>query len=103
MTDTTALAFPPGFGWGTATAAFQIEGAAREGGRGPSIWDTFAALPGRIADGSNGDIACDHYHRWDDDLDLLAWLGAPYYRFSPSWSRLQPAGRGVLNQTGLDF
>jgi beta-glucosidase len=103
MTDTTALAFPPGFGWGTATAAFQIEGAAREGGRGPSIWDTFAALPGRIADGSSGDIACDHYHRWDDDLDLLAWLGAPYYRFSPSWSRLQPAGRGALNQTGLDF
>jgi beta-glucosidase len=103
MTETTALAFPPGFGWGTATAAFQIEGAARDYGRGPSIWDTFTQRPGAIADGDNGDIACDHYHRWTDDLDLLAWLGAPYYRFSLSWSRVQPAGRGGLNQAGLYF
>ena len=67
--------FPAGFLWGAATAAYQIEGAATEGGRGPSIWDTFCATPGRVYRGDTGEIACDHYHRWSEDLDLIAWLG----------------------------
>jgi beta-glucosidase len=96
-------AFPPGFVWGAATAAYQIEGAVAEGGRGPSIWDTFAATPGKVYRGDTGAIACDHYHRWKDDLDLLAWLGLDAYRLSLSWARLQPAGRGPLNPTGVDF
>ena len=96
-------AFPAGFLWGAATAAYQIEGAAAEGGRGPSIWDTFCATPGRVYRGDTGEIACDHYHRWAGDLDLLAWLGLDAYRLSLSWSRLQPAGRGPLNPAGVDF
>jgi beta-glucosidase len=96
-------AFPPGFVCGAATAAYQIEGAVAEGGRGPSIWDTFAATPGKVYRGDTGAIACDHYHRWKDDLDLLAWLGLDAYRLSLSWARLQPAGRGPLNPTGVDF
>ena len=99
----TRGAFPPGFAWGAATAAYQIEGAVAEGGRGPSIWDRFTATPGKVYRGDTGAIACDHYHRWKDDLDLLAWLGLDAYRLSLSWARLQPTGRGPLNPTGVDF
>lgn len=95
--------FPNNFAWGVATAAYQIEGAATEGGRGPSIWDTFAHTPGLTYRGDTGDIACDHYHRWAEDFDLLVELGVPAYRLSLSWSRLQPTGRGDLNPTAIDF
>jgi beta-glucosidase len=94
---------PPGFRFGTSTAAYQIEGAAAEDGRGPSIWDTFCAQPGRIADGSSGAVACDHYHRVDEDVALMRRLGAQGYRLSFSWSRIQPTGRGAVNQAGLAF
>ncbi|MDT0158172.1 GH1 family beta-glucosidase [Microbacterium sp. ARD32] len=95
--------FPDGFVFGTATAAYQIEGAAREDGRGPSIWDTFSHTPGRVAHGDTGDVACDHYHRMDADLDLMAELGVDSYRFSISWPRIVPSGRGRTAQAGLDF
>ena len=94
---------PPGFRFGTSTAAYQIEGAADLDGRGPSIWDTFAAEPGRIIDGSSGAVACDHYHRLDEDVELIKGLGTQGYRLSFSWSRIQPTGRGPVNQAGLDF
>jgi beta-glucosidase len=94
---------PPGFRFGTSTAAYQIEGAAHEDGKGPSIWDTFTAEPGRIKDGSTGDVACDHYHRWEEDVALLGRLGARGYRFSISWPRVQPDGRGPANARGLAF
>jgi beta-glucosidase len=95
--------FPRDFVWGTATSAFQIEGAARSDGKGPSIWDEFCRVPGVIADGSNGDVACDHYHRLESDLDLIAELGVTAYRFSISWPRVQPLGCGALNPAGLEF
>ena len=95
--------FPDGFLWGAATAAYQVEGAAREDGRGPSIWDTFSHTPGRTFHGDTGDVACDHYHRLDEDLDLMAWLGLGAYRFSIAWPRVMPAGAGQVNQAGLDF
>ena len=95
--------FPPGFVWGVATSAFQIEGGAAADGKGASIWDRFCRRPGAIADGSNGDIACDHYHRLDDDLNLIASIGVSAYRFSASWPRVQPEGRGRWNPRGLDF
>jgi beta-glucosidase len=95
--------FPPGFLWGTATASYQIEGAATVDGRGPSIWDTFSHTPGAVWNGDNGDIACDHYHRMDEDLDLLAELDVAAYRFSIAWPRVQPTGSGPANQKGLDF
>jgi beta-glucosidase len=95
--------FPPGFVWGVATAAYQIEGAVTEDGRGPSIWDTFSHTPGRVALGETGDVACDHYHRWPEDLDLIRALGAGAYRFSIAWPRIQPAGSGPVEQRGLDF
>ena len=95
--------FPAGFTWGFATSAYQIEGAAAEDGRGPSIWDTFARRPGAIADGTTGDVACDHYHRHAEDVRLLAELGARAYRFSVSWSRVLPTGTGAVNRRGLDF
>jgi len=94
---------PPGFRFGTATSAYQIEGAASEDGKGPSIWDTFAAKPGRIADGTSGAVASDHYHRWQEDVDLLKQLGAGGYRFSISWPRIQPSGSGPANARGLAF
>jgi beta-glucosidase len=97
------LRFPPGFVWGVATSSYQIEGAASAGGRAPSVWDTFCRVPGAIADGSNGDQACDHYHRWADDLDIVRALGVDAYRFSVAWPRVQPDGRGAWNQAGLDF
>jgi beta-glucosidase len=95
--------FPPGFLWGVSTASYQIEGAVGEDGRGPSIWDTFAHTPGRVRDGDTGDVACDHYHRWPEDLDLIKVLGAGAYRFSIAWPRVQPAGSGPVNAAGLDF
>ncbi|GAA2661858.1 GH1 family beta-glucosidase [Nonomuraea recticatena] len=91
------------FLWGTATAAYQIEGAADEDGRGASIWDTFARQPGRTRDGHTGDVACDHYHRWPEDLALMSDLGVNAYRFSLSWPRIQPEGSGPVNPKGLDF
>ena len=92
-----------GFVWGAATAAFQIEGATRVDGRGESIWDRFAASPGRVHNGDTGDPACEHYYRWREDLDLMRSLGLQGYRFSISWPRIQPDGRGPVNQKGLDF
>lgn len=95
--------FPPGFTWGVATAAYQIEGAVREDGRGPSIWDTFCARPGVISDGSSGEVACDHYHRYAADVALMAGLGVDAYRFSIAWPRVLPTGSGPVNTAGLDF
>src|SRR4051794_4225505 len=97
------MQFPNGFLWGAATAAYQIEGAARDDGRGPSIWDTFSHTPHRTFHGDTGDIADDHYHRLDQDLDLMAQLGLKAYRFSVAWPRIQATGRGAPDQRGLDF
>ena len=97
------LGFPDGFIWGAATSAQQIEGARHEGGRGESIWDRFAATPGKIEDGSNPDVSCDHYHRWREDIGLMKRLGLGAYRFSIAWPRIQPEGRGAPNAAGLDF
>ncbi len=97
------LRFPDGFTWGTATASYQIEGAVTEDGRARSIWDTFSHTPGRILDGTTGDVACDHYHRVDADVALMAEIGLPAYRFSVAWPRVVPTGGGAVNQAGLDF
>ncbi|MER7622140.1 GH1 family beta-glucosidase [Streptomyces sp. NPDC126503] len=102
-TTAPALRFPPGFRWGTATAAYQIEGAATEGGRTPSIWDTFSRTPGKVRNGDTGDIAADHYHRVDEDIALMRRIGVTDYRFSVAWPRVQPTGRGPAVRTGLDF
>ncbi len=101
--DASTPAFPPDFVWGVSTAAYQIEGGATSDGRGPSIWDTFSHTPGRVANGDTGDVACDHYHRWVDDLDLVQALGVGAYRFSVSWSRWLPDGRGRVNRAGASF
>jgi beta-glucosidase len=95
--------FPEGFLWGASTSAYQIEGAAARDGRGRSIWDTFSHSEGRISDAATGDVACDHYHRWAEDVALLAGLGANAYRFSVAWPRIQPEGTGAANKQGLDF
>lgn len=95
--------FPDGFLWGTATAAYQIEGAIDEDGRGPSIWDTFVRTPGKMLVEGNGDVACDHYHRYAEDVGLMRDLGAKAYRFSISWPRVFPEGNGLPNPRGLDF
>ncbi|WP_100446000.1 GH1 family beta-glucosidase [Glycomyces xiaoerkulensis] len=97
------LHFPEGFLWGTATASYQIEGAATEDGRGPSIWDTFAAEPGNTWRGQSGRVACDHYHRVDEDIELMRSMGVDTYRFSIAWPRIQPDGSGPANPAGLDF
>ena len=97
------LAFPNDFKWGVATSSYQIEGAAFEDGRGTSIWDTFCRTPGKVANGDNGDIACDHYHRYPEDIELMAELGIQMYRFSIAWPRIMPQGTGEVNQAGLDF
>ncbi|MFD5661952.1 GH1 family beta-glucosidase [Streptomyces hirsutus] len=102
-TPVTPAAFPPAFLWGSATSAYQIEGAVREDGRTPSIWDTFSHTPGKTAGGDTGDIANDHYHRYRDDVAMMADLGLGAYRFSISWPRVQPTGRGPAVQRGLDF
>ena len=99
----TAVRFPPKFLWGSATSAYQIEGAATEDGRGPSIWDTFSHTPGRVHNDDNGDRAADHYHRYREDVRLMAELGLRAYRFSVAWPRIQPLGSGPANQRGLDF
>ncbi len=99
----TSTQFPDSFLWGVATSAYQIEGAAGEDGRGESIWDRFCSEPGRIADGSSGAVACDHYHRWRDDLALIRTLGLGAYRFSIAWPRIIPQGTGAVNSAGLDF
>jgi len=98
-----AYPFPPDFVWGAATAAYQIEGAVTEGGRGPSIWDTFSRLPARVRNGDTGDVAADHYHRYPEDVRLMASIGLGAYRFSVAWPRIQPFGRGPANQAGLDY
>ncbi|WP_199752186.1 GH1 family beta-glucosidase [Actinoplanes sp. ATCC 53533] len=95
--------FPSTFLWGVSTASYQIEGAANEDGRGRSIWDTFSHAPGRTRDGDTGDVACDHYHRWPEDVALLGDLGVGAYRFSIAWPRIQPDGAGPANPKGLDF
>ncbi|MER6016958.1 GH1 family beta-glucosidase [Streptomyces anulatus] len=94
---------PADFVWGASTASYQVEGATREDGRGPSVWDTFTARPGTIRDGHTGEVACDHYHRYEQDLDLMAEAGLTGYRFSIAWPRIQPTGRGEANIKGLDF
>lgn len=99
----TTRGFPDGFTWGTATSGYQIEGAVAADGRGTSIWDTFAHTPGRVMNGENGDIANDHYHRYAEDVALMASLGLGAYRFSISWPRVMPDGGGEVNQRGLDF
>ncbi|MFI6332550.1 GH1 family beta-glucosidase [Micromonospora chersina] len=99
----STVEFPEGFVWGAATAAYQIEGAAREDGRGPSIWDTYSHTPGLTLNGDTGDVAADHYHRWAEDLGHLAELGVGAYRFSISWPRVQPGGAGPLHPAGVDF
>lgn len=98
----TEMTFPPSFSWGTATAAYQIEGARHEGGRRDSIWDTFAHTPGAVVNGDTGDVTCDHYHRMPSDVALMASLGIDTYRFSVSWARVCPDGR-TPNPEGLDF
>lgn len=97
------LAFPDGFLWGTATSAYQLEGAATADGKGPSIWDTFSHTPGKTNRAETGDVACDHYHRYRDDVRLMADLGFNAYRFSIAWPRVIPAGTGAANDRGLDF
>ena len=95
--------FPRNFIWGVATASYQIEGAAREDGRGPSIWDTFSHTPGAVANGDNGDVACDHYHRWQEDIQIMREIGVDSYRFSISWTRLFPNGDTERNEAGFAF
>lgn len=101
MTDRAR--FPDDFLWGSATASYQIEGAAREDGRGESIWDRFSHTPGKTANGDTGDVAADHYHRWREDVAIMRELGLDAYRFSVAWPRILPNGRGEVNQKGLDF
>jgi beta-glucosidase len=95
--------FPSDFVWGAATASFQIEGATHEDGRGESVWDRFCATPGKVRGGDNGDVACDFYHRYRDDVKLMKELGLDAFRFSIAWPRVLPQGRGTVNQAGLDF
>jgi beta-glucosidase len=97
------LGFPPEFIWGAATASYQIEGAWNEGGKGESIWDRFSHTPGKVVNGDTGDTACDHYHLWPQDIKLMKDLGLQAYRFSIAWPRILPAGRGMVNEQGLDF
>src|SRR5580765_3428978 len=95
--------FPPDFIWGAATASYQIEGAAHEDGRGESVWDRFCATPGKVRNGDSGDVACDFYHRYRDDVGLMRELGLKAFRFSIAWPRVLPTGRRPVNEAGLDF
>lgn len=97
------MSWPDDFVWGTATASFQVEGAVRAGGRGESIWDRFSNIPGNILNGDTADTACDHFHRWPEDVEIMRSLGVSGYRFSIAWPRVIPDGRGRINQVGLDF
>lgn len=103
MTDFRTLTFPTGFLWGVSTSAYQIEGAVDTDGRGRSVWDTFCDVPGKIADATSGAIACDHYHRYPTDIELMRELGVGAYRFSVAWPRIQPEGTGPANPAGLAF
>ena len=103
MSITSFLSFPKNFLWGTATSAYQIEGAWNEDGRGVSIWDTFSHQAGKIYHDASGDVATDHYHRWAEDVEIMAQLGLNAYRFSVAWPRIQPNGNGAANPKGLDF
>ena len=95
--------FPKDFRWGAATAAYQVEGAWNDDGKGESIWDRFSHTPGKIENGDTGDVACDHYHRWREDIELMKYYGLKAYRFSINWPRVMPTGRGAINQPGVDF
>ena len=97
------VVFPRGFRWGAATASYQIEGATKEDGRGESIWDRFAHTPGKVKNGDTGDVACDSYHRWREDIGLLKAMNLTSYRFSIAWPRIQPTGKGAANAKGLDY
>ena len=99
----TSYQFPEDFLWGAATAAYQIEGAGEAEGRKPSVWDTFSATPGRVLKGDTGAVACDHYHRYEEDVQLMVQLGIKHYRFSIAWPRIIPDGRGAVNEQGVDF
>jgi len=101
--DSSRISFPPGFFWGAATAAYQIEGGWKEDGKGESIWDRFSHTPGKIKNNDNGDTACDSYHRWGEDISLLRAMNLNSYRFSISWPRIQPAGSGPANAMGIDY
>jgi beta-glucosidase len=103
MSENELLQFPSGFVWGAATSSYQIEGAWDEDGKGPSIWDTFCRQPGKIRGGATGDVAADHYHRWEGDVRMMADLGLRAYRFSISWPRVLPEGAEAVNPAGLDF
>src|SRR5437667_3000923 len=103
MTTHSPVQLPADFVWGTATASFQIEGASRADGRGESVWDRFCATPGKVRNGDTGEVACDFYHRFRDDVALMGELGLDAFRFSISWPRVLPRGRGKVNQIGLDF
>jgi beta-glucosidase len=103
MSNSVFPSLPDSFVWGVSTAAYQIEGAVEEGGRGPSSWDAFCAEPGRVQGGDTGEVACDHYHRYPEDIALMKQLGIDAYRFSFAWSRVQPAGSGQVNAEGLAF
>ena len=96
-------AFPADFVWGASTSSYQIEGAVEEDGRGKSIWDVYSHSPGRVKGGDTGDVACDHYHRWVEDIEWLARGGFNAYRFSTAWPRILPAGTGAVEHRGLDF
>ena len=99
----TFISFPDDFTWGAATSSYQIEGAWNEDGKGESIWDRYTHTPGHVIDGSTGDVACDHYHRWPQDVAMMKALGLQAYRFSIAWPRILPDGRGRVNPAGLDF
>ena len=101
--DDRSAVFPKGFLWGTATASYQVEGAWNADGKGESIWDRYAHTSGNIRDGSNGDIACDQYHRYKEDVAIMKRLNQKSYRFSTSWARVQPEGRGPVKGKGLDY
>src|ERR1700736_4355496 len=103
VTPATGREFPKGFLWGSATASYQVEGAVREDGRGPSIWDTFSHTPGKVVNNATGDVADDHYHRYKEDVQLMKSLGVKSYRFSVAWPRVFPQGAGAPNPKGLDF
>lgn len=107
MTSNTIISkpssFPADFVWGAATAAYQIEGAVAEDVRQPSVWDVFSHTPGRTADGATGDVACDHFHRFEEDIRLMVELGIKHYRFSIAWTRIIPEGIGQVNPKGIDF
>lgn len=103
LPENISTSLPSGFAWGSATASYQVEGAVTEDGRGETIWDTFSHTSGKIKNGDTGDVADDHYHKWAEDVELVAGMGLTHYRCSIAWSRILPSGRGHVNQLGLDF